>query len=134
MNQNRIAVFGGYEGNSDDGFVGTPSAATWTDEGNDWDDVGVDMVEPRLLATATTVPRLGIVVAGGSQDDPTASMELYVDEDDSFIALPPLRHARLAHNAVALLDGRVLFIGGDGGDSTQTVPLAQAELLGPQPE
>lgn len=130
VDQGHIAVFGGYEGNSDDGFVGKASAVVWSDGDGDWSDIDVDMVEPRLFATATFVLRLGIVVAGGSQDVPTASMELFVD--GGFVALPPLRRARLAHSAVGLLDGRVLMVGGDGGDETETVPLDVAEIFGPQ--
>jgi len=49
------------------------------------------------------------------------------------VPLPPLRHARLAHVAVSLDDGRVLVIGGDGGDETTTVPLSAAELIGVAP-
>ncbi len=126
----RFAVFGGYEGDTDTGFLAHASAAT-RDVSRPWSEPLGDMVEPRLFATATAVPRLGIVVAGGSLEDPTASMELYIDATESFVSLPPLHQARLAHAAVALNDGRVLFVGGDGGSGGDIVPLAQAELLGP---
>jgi|GEM_PF-1121379 len=133
VNQGRVMVFGGYEGSASTSFVGKASSVAYDDDRTDWSDIFDDMVEPRLFATANAIPRLGIVVAGGSQDVPTASVELYRDDDETFLALPPLNHARLAHASVTLSDGRVLFVGGDGGDETITVPLRAAEILGPQP-
>ena len=126
-------VFGGYEGSASTGFLGKASSVAYDAARADWSDIFDDMVEPRLFATASAIPRLGIVVAGGSQDVPTASVELYRDDDETFLALPPLKHARLAHAAVTLSDGRVLFVGGDGGDDVTTVPLRAAEILGLQP-
>jgi hypothetical protein len=99
-----------------------PSTETWTDVFN-------NMSEARLFATATRVPGLGIVVAGGSIDDPLASVDL-LGTDDIVTPLPRLLHARLAHAAVALGDRRVLVMGGDGGVG-ETVPLSSAEIIGP---
>jgi hypothetical protein len=134
VDQGRVIVFGGYEGSASTEFLGKASSVAWDDARADWSDIFDDMVEPRLFATASAIPRLGIVVAGGSQDVPTASVELYRDDDETFLALPPLKPARLAPAAVTLSDGRVLFVGGDGGDESTTVPLRAAEILGPPPE
>jgi hypothetical protein len=126
----RFVIFGGYEGNSDDGFAGKASMATFSTATSTWSDLFNDMTEVRLFATATRVPGLGIIIAGGSTDDPTASVDL-LGTDDIVTPLPPLTRARLVHAAVALNDDRVLIVGGDGGVGGETEPLSSAEIIGP---
>jgi hypothetical protein len=125
----RFVIFGGYAGNSDDGFSATPTMATFNTSTETWADIFNDMSEARLFATATRVPGLGIIVAGGSLDDPLASVDL-LGTDDVVTPLPRLTRARLAHAAVALGDRRVLVMGGDGGVG-ETVPLSSVEIIGP---
>jgi hypothetical protein len=48
---------------------------------------------------------VGVLIAGGGLDAPTDAVELYDEASRSFVSLAPLRHARLAHNAVVLRDG-----------------------------
>ena len=98
--------------------------------GEDWDDTVGELSSPRLFGTANLITGLGVVVAGGGLDAPTAAVELYLERDRTFVPLPPLRHARLAHTTVTLRDGRLLVMGGDGGDENRTVPLRAAELVG----
>jgi hypothetical protein len=125
-----VVVFGGYQGSFADGFTANLSAEIFDVADDAWSSVFQNMSEPRLFATATNVPGLGVVVVAGGQDAPTATVELFDVADERFFQLPPLRHARLAHAAVALRDGRLLVVGGDGGDEIETVPLATAELIG----
>jgi hypothetical protein len=130
---NDVIVFGGYEGDADAGFIGKASAVVYDVDNDGWDEVFQNMTEARLFATATPWRAFGVVVAGGSQDAPTASVELFDPLAQTFSSLPPLHHARLAHAAVALDDGRVLVVGGDGGNGSVTLPLASAELIGVAP-
>ncbi len=125
-----VVVFGGYSGSFADGFTATLSAETYDFDDDSWDEVFQNMAEPRLFGTANLVVGLGIIVVGGAQDVPTDSVEAYDPQDETFSQLPPLKHRRLAHSAVALRDGRLLVVGGDGGDEDNTVPLAAAELIG----
>lgn len=133
LDDRHVVVFGGYEGSFDDVISGKSSAAIYDDVDDDWRDTVSNMTEPRLFGTANLIPGLCVIIAAGSQDAPVASVDAWVAVDDEFISLPPLRHARLAHAAVTLDDGRVLIVGGDGGDETTEVPLATAELIGVEP-
>ncbi len=132
VDDGHLAVFGGYEGSFTTEILGHRSAEVYDLEDDDWTGVFGDSADARLFSTANLMPGVGVIVVAGGADDPTASVDFYDEAADGFVALPALQHARLAHVAVTLDDGRVLVIGGDGGSAGTTTPLAVAEIIGVQ--
>jgi hypothetical protein len=132
LEDDSLFITGGFDGSLAE--VGARvSSATYQHEGAGWVDTANNASTARLFATATLVPGLGVVVAGGDLDGALGAVDLYLEQTRTFTPLPALRHPRLAHTAVRLRDGRVLIMGGDGGDANRTVPLAAAELIGVAP-
>jgi hypothetical protein len=126
-------VTGGFSGSFADEISAIVASTTFRHNDLVWLDTTGNPSTARLFATATLVPGLGVIVAGGDLDGALGAVDLYLERSRTFTALPPLRHPRLAHTAVRLLDGRVLIMGGDGGDANRTIPLAAAEIIGVAP-
>jgi len=128
-----LFITGGFDGSLADTVSARTSSETYQHEAASWVDTAGNASTARLFATATQVPGLGVVVAGGDLDGALGAVDLYLERTRTFTPLPALRHPRLAHTAVRLRDGRVLIMGGDGGDANRTIPLAAAELIGVAP-
>ncbi len=95
------------------------------------------MNEGRTEATATVItvgPNAGkVLVAGGYNESPFASTELYDPATDTFTRGPDMSDERSAHTATVITSGpgagRILIVGGDVTDLYD--PLANAFVLGP---
>jgi hypothetical protein len=105
------------------------------------------MLQDRADHTATRLPSGNILVVGGARYlQPDAlqkslspgrhpklsivdTVELYDVAKDRWSALPPLPGPRMRHSATLLPDGRVMIIGGSGGDGQNTPSVAASVLL-----
>ena len=99
------------------GPVGVTSSAELYDETLGWS-VTAPMKTPREGHTATTIAVDRVVVHGGARDafDATsivASTEQYALATHSFNTLTNAHEARAGHEAVALVDGTILVVGGE---------------------
>jgi len=96
-----------------------------------------DMTIARSQHTATLLPTGDVLIAGGVQSSSTgtrllASTERYDPTSGRFIPAANMTTTRRGHTATLLPDGRVLIVGGYGGDtSVWGTPLASAELYDP---
>lgn len=106
-----------------------PASETWTATG--------DMTAVRSQFTATLLTD-GIVLvvgghAGGYSYDPLAGAELYDPGTGTWTATASMVEGRYAQQAVLLLDGSVLVVGGTNAfvDGIGFVPVSSAELYDP---
>jgi len=122
LQDGRILVTGGIGstvGNQDTAEVYDPATGTWTPTLN-------NMQTIRAAHTATLLQDGRVLVAGGNTMFATGpggsytpiyqsaldSTDIYDPATNSFTNGPPMLEKRLAHSAVRLNDGRVLFAGG----------------------
>ena len=94
------------------------------------------MAVARKWFTATLLPDGKVLVAGGASAydakvgwAPTRASELYDPGSGTWTATASMFMPRNLGSATLLLDGRVLVVGGDGGDIVDTS--ASAELYDP---
>jgi hypothetical protein len=93
------------------------------------------MLVARAAHTATTLPDGRVLVAGGcSLDgcggaDEAARAELFDPRAGRFVAGPVMTQPRVGHTATALVDGRVLLVGGWPAEGVP--PTASAEIYDP---
>lgn len=92
-----------------------------------------DVVGTRAVHTATRLPDGRTLLAGGCIDDgcATATSETVIVAGDGngFALGPAMNEPRDAHTATSLPDGRILVVGGFGGEGQ--APLASAEVFDP---
>ncbi len=114
-----------------------PDPALWTRTG--------DLLEARDSHAAALLMDGRVLVAGGRKLDPTPfegvrsrildSVELYDVATGRWTAGPPMQRAREDHDAVTLLDGRVLVVGGNtvrfDGSNNIAVNVKSAEVFDP---
>ncbi|MDP8961060.1 MAG: kelch-like protein, partial [Actinomycetota bacterium] len=91
-----------------------PATGTWTPVG--------DLLVPRFEHTATRLPDGRVLIAGGIGSEggavaAVASAELYDPATRTFARTGQMTQPRSDHAAVILAGGRVLAVGGDGGES-----------------
>ena len=131
LTDGRVLVSGGA---SDDSFLGSaelydPATGTWSPTGS--------MAQGRSQHTATRLPDGKVLVAGGSKQsawscvygsgNAVATAELYDPATGTWSPTGSMTTPRCSHMATALLDGRVLVVGGKSDDGW----LATAELYDP---
>jgi hypothetical protein len=87
------------------------------------------MAVARANNTATLLPSGNVLVAGGQDDDPLASAELYAPGAGTFSVTGCLATKRSFHTATLLQSGKVLMVGGNGQNFEA---LASAELYDPE--
>ena len=81
--------------------------------------------------TATLLPDGRVLFAAGwDGTDIIGTSQVYGPRDDTWGAAAPLGEARVSAQAVPLVDGRVLVVGG-ASDVDGRLGLASAELYGP---
>ncbi len=120
--------------------IGGGSSSGWLGPAEIWDPAtgaftrGGSLIAARWLHTATLLPDGRVLVIGGNGDsgdpvNPTqlAPAEVWDPVTDAFGPAGSLRQARESHTATALLDGRVLVVGGHGSEGV----LGSAELWAP---
>jgi len=96
-----------------------------------------DMTIARSQHTATLLPNGNVLIAGGVQSSSNGtrvlgSTERYDPTSGRFIPAASMTTTRRGHTATLLPDGRVLIVGGYGGDTSGWgTPLASAELYDP---
>jgi hypothetical protein len=112
----RIFVVGGFWG---EGFLA--SAEVWDPATASFESAG-SLSEARQFHTATLLPNGRILVVGGFFRDASnsiafiASAEVWDPATESFGPAGSLAEARGFHAATLLADGRVVVVGGGGGD------------------
>jgi hypothetical protein len=90
------------------------------------------MTGRRAYDAATLLADGRVLVAGGSTGSTDlASAEIFDPKTGAFSATGPLTVARIYQTATLLADGRVLVAGG-GGDYTNRLFLASAEIFDPK--
>lgn len=99
-----LFITGGFDGSLADTVSALTGSVTYQHQAPGWVDTAGNASTARLFATATLVPGLGVVVAGGDLDGALGAVDLYQERTRTFTALPALRHPRLAHTAVRLRD------------------------------
>jgi hypothetical protein len=102
-----------------------PKTGTFTATGS--------MSTTRAYHAATRLPDGRVLVTGGADNGATdlASAEIYDPKTGTFTAAGSMTIARLYHSATLLADGRVLIAGG-GGDYTNLLFIATAEIFDPK--
>lgn len=129
LHDGRVLVVGGQTagqfGVAHSAEIFDPATGSWT--------VVRTPITPRFSHTATLLPDGRVLVAGGAalesrRADPFESAETYDPAADSWAPALPMRQARTAHTATLLPDGRVLMVGGMGGNG---VASRAAELFDP---
>jgi hypothetical protein len=88
--------------------------------GGSWYDAGRMLSVARALPTASELPDRRVLLAGGGTGSLISgsgldSTEIYLRDEQRFVAGPKMLTARALHAAVTLQDGRVLLIGGVDG-------------------
>jgi N-acetylneuraminic acid mutarotase len=134
---NRALVIGGQNAH-----VGVFANAERYDAGTDtWQPAGV-MSTPRYRHTSSVLNDGRVLVAGGSNSNTTctcttfqSSVDLYDPTANSWTATGDLITARYDHTSTVLPDGRVLVVGGFGGEPDTTNAsggvLASVEIYDP---
>lgn len=104
-----------------------------------------DMTVGRVAFTLTALPDGRVLAVGGSTPEgqegtgggqsirPSASAEIYSPETGGWEPVADMSEPRFEHSAAALPDGRILIVGGLGGEPVDGSfqPLASAELFDP---
>jgi hypothetical protein len=127
LGRGRILIAGGWISST-----GVTDAAEVYDERTGSFTTIAPMRERRARSLATRLRDGSVLITGGAScDGPRCSLptaELFDPGSMRWSALPPMRHARIAHTATLLPDGRVLIAGGSDRDGHVS---ASAELYDP---
>jgi len=116
-------------------FLGLPDKQAHAASVGDWNPVAA-MGTARSRHTATLLTNGTVLVTGGytgvlNNPVSTSTAEIYYPLSDSWVPAPSMAFARSRHTATALSDGRILVVGGRGGNG-QAIP--SAEIYDPASE
>jgi hypothetical protein len=132
-----VLVAGGFS--TDDDALPSASAELYDPDSETWGPTA-SMASVRAGHTATLLPDGTVLVTGGASynggnGSPLDTVERYDPVDGSWSAVRPMIHARAAHTATLLPDGRVFVVGGVGTDTEEVAPmnttLQSAEMYDP---
>jgi len=112
LRSGKVLIAGGWIGNGC-----TASAEQYDPATGKFTALPSKMTGPRGDARATLLTNGDVLITGGSDHDAPggiASAEIFHPDTLSFHPVQPMHHARVAHTATLLRDGRVLIVGGRG--------------------
>ena len=128
LSDGRVLIIGGFRDTDQDSLR---TALAWSPSTYEFSPAG-SLPEARMSHTATGLPDGRVLVIGGEDlelipdVDYYSSVVAWTPEDEAFVPMGSLGHARSGHQAILRPDGTVLVLAGHGEDDLPLVEIYEA--------